>query len=141
MEHIAGRSISGNVLSTKREIAINAPVLPALTQACALPSLTRLIATRIDESFFSTQRAGGRFVHADGFACVLNRDTREKLGRRIAQFGFDRILETHEHYARVIAAAQEIEGRRNSYVGAVISAHAIDGDDDLHLCSSLAGST
>ena len=41
----------GSVFSTKREIAIRAPVLPAETQAWALPSLTRLMATRIDESF------------------------------------------------------------------------------------------
>ena len=48
---IAGRSIPGNVLSTKREIAMSAPVFPALTQACASPVLTRSMATRIDESF------------------------------------------------------------------------------------------
>ena len=38
-----------SVFSTKRAIAISAPVLPALTQASARPSLTRLIATRIEE--------------------------------------------------------------------------------------------
>jgi hypothetical protein len=32
-------------------MAIRAPVLPALTQASALPSLTKLMATRMDESF------------------------------------------------------------------------------------------
>jgi hypothetical protein len=50
---IAGRSIPGKVLSTKREIAIRAAVLPALTHASASPALTRLIATRMDESFFT----------------------------------------------------------------------------------------
>ena len=50
-ETIAGRSIPGNVFNTNRAVAINAPVLPALTHAAARPSLTRLIATRIDESF------------------------------------------------------------------------------------------
>ena len=48
---IAGRSMPASVLSTKREIAIRAPVLPALTQACASPLFTRLTVTRIDESF------------------------------------------------------------------------------------------
>jgi len=40
---MAGRSTPGRVLSTKRAVAIRAPVLPALTQAWALPSFTRLI--------------------------------------------------------------------------------------------------
>ena len=56
---IAGRSIPGSVLSTKRAMAISAPVLPAETQACALPSLTRLIATLIDESFFFRSASAG----------------------------------------------------------------------------------
>ncbi len=41
---IAGRLIPGNVLRTNLAVAIRAPVLPALTQALALASLTRLIA-------------------------------------------------------------------------------------------------
>jgi hypothetical protein len=40
---MAGRSTSGSVLSTKRAVAISAPVLPALTQASACPDLTRSI--------------------------------------------------------------------------------------------------
>ncbi len=47
---IAGRSIPSSVFNTKREMAISAPVLPALTTASARPSLTRLAATRIEES-------------------------------------------------------------------------------------------
>ena len=42
----------GNVFNTNFAVAIKAPVLPELTQASALPSLTRLIATRMEESFF-----------------------------------------------------------------------------------------
>ena len=41
----------GKVFSTKRAVAISAPVLPALTQALASPDLTKLMATRMDESF------------------------------------------------------------------------------------------
>ncbi len=48
---IAGRSMPGRVFSTKRAVAMSAPVLPALTQACASPRLTRSMATRMDESF------------------------------------------------------------------------------------------
>src|SRR3990170_5673959 len=39
------------VFSTYRAVAISAPVLPALTQASASPLLTRLMLTRIEESF------------------------------------------------------------------------------------------
>ena len=48
---MAGLSIPGNILKTKRAVAIRAPVLPALTQASTTPSFTKLILTRIDESF------------------------------------------------------------------------------------------
>ena len=48
---IAGRSTPSIVFRTNLDIDIRAPVLPALTHASALPFLTRLIATRIEESF------------------------------------------------------------------------------------------
>src|SRR5205809_454882 len=48
---IAGRSIPGSILRTKRDTAISAPVLPALTQACASPFLTSSTATRTDSCF------------------------------------------------------------------------------------------
>ena len=56
---MAGRSIPGRVFSTNRAIAISAPVLPALTQASALPSRTRSSATRIDESRFDRRACDG----------------------------------------------------------------------------------
>jgi hypothetical protein len=56
---IAGRSMPGSIFSTKREIAISAPVLPAETQASASPPLTRLMATRIDESFLLRKASAG----------------------------------------------------------------------------------
>ena len=47
-----GRAIdTRQVLSTKRAVAISAPVLPALAQSVGFALLTRLIATRIEESF------------------------------------------------------------------------------------------
>jgi len=48
---IAGRSTPGSILSTKWAVAIRAPVLPALTQACASFDFTKSIARRIEESF------------------------------------------------------------------------------------------
>jgi len=41
----------GSVFSTNFAVAMRAPVLPALTQACARPSFTRSIATRMEECF------------------------------------------------------------------------------------------
>ena len=58
-EQIAGRSIPGMVLRTKRAVAIKAPVLPALTQASASLALTLLIATRIEESFLPRNAEAG----------------------------------------------------------------------------------
>ena len=56
---MAGRSMPGSVFSTNREIAISAPVLPALTQAWAAPDFTRLTATRMDESFLKRKACAG----------------------------------------------------------------------------------
>jgi hypothetical protein len=39
---MAGRSTCGSILSTKRAVAISAPVLPALTQASASPVLDQI---------------------------------------------------------------------------------------------------
>ncbi len=80
-EAIAGRSMPGSVLSTKRAMAISAPVLPAETQACADPSLTRLIATRIDESFFlRSASAGGSSIATTSLAAWTV--TRSRAGER-----------------------------------------------------------
>ena len=49
----------GSVFSTNREVAISAPVLPALTQAWASPLLTRLRATRIEEFFLPRNAMAG----------------------------------------------------------------------------------
>src|ERR1700730_4643478 len=48
---MAARSTPGRVPRTKCEIAVRAPVLPALTHAQARPACTRSIARRIEESF------------------------------------------------------------------------------------------
>ena len=56
---MAGLSMPGSILSTNLAVAIRAPVLPALTQADALPVLTKSIATRIEESFFPLNAKAG----------------------------------------------------------------------------------
>ena len=85
---IAGRSMPGSVFSTKREIAISAPVLPAEMQACATSSLTRLIATRIDESFFfRSASAGGSCISTTSLAaCSDSRTSAGDLSRASTAF-------------------------------------------------------
>ena len=78
---IAGRSIPSSVFRTKRAIAISAPVLPALTQTSALPSLTRLIATRIDE--FRLPRSAtitGSCISTTSSACTISTDDGSRAG-------------------------------------------------------------
>ena len=59
-ETMAGRSMPGTMPSTKRAVASSAPVLPAEMQAAASPRLTRLMATRIEESFLRRTASCGR---------------------------------------------------------------------------------
>src|SRR5439155_737342 len=71
---IAGRSMPGSILRTKRDTAISAPVLPALTQACASPFLTSSTATRIDESFLlRSARAGDSSISTTSLAWCTRR--------------------------------------------------------------------
>ena len=64
----------GSVLSTKREIAISAPVLPARDARLRGPSLTRLIGDAHRRVLLVSQRIGGRLVHLDHFAGRLHGD-------------------------------------------------------------------
>src|SRR6185369_8353012 len=58
-ETMAGRSMPSRVLSTNREMAMSAPVLPALTQASASLDLTRSMATRMEEPFLLRRATAG----------------------------------------------------------------------------------
>jgi hypothetical protein len=99
---IAGRSIPGSVFSTNRDIAISAPVLPADTQACAVSSFTRLIATRIDESFFRRNAsAGGSSISTTSVAMCSERRSRAGDRRRAsaALSGLRARRRSHAHRA------------------------------------------
>ena len=61
----AGRSIPSILPSRNTAAAIVAPVEPALTTASASPSLTRLVATTIEEPSLGPQGGGGMLPHAD----------------------------------------------------------------------------
>ncbi len=56
---IAGRSMPGKVLSTNREVAMSAPVLPALTQASASPFFTASKAKRSVDCFLFLSASAG----------------------------------------------------------------------------------
>src|SRR3989440_5837209 len=78
---IAGRSIPGSVLRTKRDTAISAPVLPALTQACASPFFTSSTATRTDESFLLRSASAGDSKNGEAQACVSAGNTGALMAR------------------------------------------------------------
>ncbi len=63
---IAGRSTPGSIFSTKWAVAINAPVMPALTQALASSAFTRSIGAAHRGIFLAPQgfaRMIGHFDH------------------------------------------------------------------------------
>src|SRR6266481_6715394 len=80
---IAGRSMPGSILRTKRDTAISAPVLPALTQACASPFLTSSTATRTDESFLlRSASAGDSSISTTSLAWCTRRRGLDRAPRR-----------------------------------------------------------
>ena len=136
---IAGRSMPGSVFSTKRAMAMSAPVLPADTQACAVPSLTRLTATRIDESFFLrsasaggssivTTSLAGRIVMRSGAATATWRAPRRAGSRP-----------TSDH-ARVGRLLEKGERGRHGDRRTVVAPHRVDGDGDGHRAYRSSGS-
>ncbi|MNE78068.1 hypothetical protein D3C80_1744360 [compost metagenome] len=71
----------GKVLSTNRDNAISAPVLPALTQAWTLPSRNNSSATRIDESGLPRKAwAGFSSMVMTSDAGVIDRRARSTAG-------------------------------------------------------------
>ena len=59
-ETMAGRSMPGTMPSTNLAVASKAPVFPAETHAAASPLSTRLMPTRIEESFLRRSASCGR---------------------------------------------------------------------------------
>ena len=114
---MAGRSMPGNVFSTKRAMAISAPVLPADTQACAVPSLTRLMATRIDESFFlRSASAGGSSIATTSVAAWMTMRSRadERALASACVSGASsptRITRASGNSSRNLSAAGSVTGR------------------------------
>ena len=125
-EMIAGRSMPSIVFSTKRPVAISAPVLPALTHACASPDFTRSMATRIEESFFLRKRVLRLLVHAT--TCEASRTTMRSPSARapLLSAALKRLAEPDQDHAQVGIFAHGSQCRRHSHAWAVIAAHGID---------------
>ena len=122
----------GSVFSTKREIAISAPVFPAETQACATSSFTRLIATRIDESFFlRSASAGGSCISTTSLAAWIV--SRSRAGdASFASAARSARLRPDRDHPRVRRLLEELERRRERDGGTVVASHRVDGYRDRH---------
>ena len=127
----------GRVFRTNLAVPMSAPVLPALTQACARPSFTRSIATRIEECFLvrmavrtsssmPTTCGGGD----DGDARVVaRRMVRARARARAAPSS------PTSSSSRLGMRGEEVEAGGDGDRRAVVPAHRVDGDDGLH-CSA-----
>ena len=127
-----GGRCPAEVLRTNLEIAIKAPVLPAETAAWASPDLTRSIATRIEESFLPRIALAGASAmpttsrnrpQADALAEFSDQGTAVRL---------ERVGKADKDRAHPGIGAQEGRDRRNRHRDAVIPAHAIDRERNVH---------
>ena len=132
-EAIAGRSTPGSVFSTNREIAISAPVLPAETQASARPSLTRLIATRIDESFLRrSASAGGSCISttSDAASTAMRAFAGDLIFASAAVSGLEQADRDH---AGLGHGLEELDCRGQRDGRTVVPSHRIDRYRDRHV--------
>src|SRR6185503_17379805 len=136
---IAGRSMPGSVFSTKREMAISAPVLPALTQACAAPLFTRLMATRIEESFLKRSACTGGSSIATTWLAACTRTRAGAAARR--ELGLERLGHADQDQVDVGGAREQPERGGDRHAGTVVAPHAVDCDGDQRGYSSLARTT
>jgi hypothetical protein len=130
---------AGSVFSTKRAMAMSAPVLPADTHACASPSLTRFTAMRIDESFFLRKASAGGSSHGDDlaarahFQAIAARASAPWRALRRAR------LEADQDHARVGVLLQELQRGGHGHGRAVIPPHRVDCDRDRHAVGLVGG--
>ena len=138
MEAIAGRSIPGMVFSTKREIAINAPVLPALTQASRLAALYEIDGDAHRGIFLALERIRRWLVHGDHLRSVMNAKPRTRLLARLLEFCLDRIPQSDEDNDRCIRMLEKAQSCGHGNVRAEISPHTVHGKSHVHRrrCSS-----
>ena len=131
MAAMAGREMPGSVFSTKRAMAISAPVLPAETAASASPR-----AHGIDRQPHAAlaaalaQRLAGLGVHGDEDFGV--EDLGAVLELRVAlQQGRDAAAVAHQQEAQ-LRVAHGGQGRaRNHHLGAGIATHRIQRDGQM----------
>ena len=129
-EAIAGRSMPGSVLSTKRAMAISAPVLPAETQACADAVLDQVDRHAHRRVFLPAQRVGRRLVHRDDFAGRVDRHAIARRRARPRQRLRERRLQSDQDHARVRRVLEELERCRDGDREAGVASHRINGNRD-----------
>ena len=117
----------GSVFSTKRAIAISAPVLPADTQASATPSFDQIDRDPQRRVLFLAQRVGGRLVHVDRLAGRMDRQALARRRLHARQRGGQRRFQPDEDDARIRRRLEERDRRRHGDRWAVVAAHRIDG--------------
>ena len=137
---IAGRSMPGSVFSTKREIAISAPVLPALTQACASPALHEVDRDAHRGVLLAAQRLRRRLVHLHDLGWRGARaGARPRRAPRAASSASMRVLAADQDERRRRAVARQVlERGGHRHVGAVVAPHAVDGNRHWHRVPSAA---
>jgi hypothetical protein len=113
---MAGRSMPAMVFSTKREIAISAPVLPALTQACASPALHQVHRDAHRRILLVAHRLRRRLVHRHDLARRVHAQ-RAPGARRARQLALDRVALPDQHDVDVGCARLEFERGRHRHAG------------------------
>ena len=123
----------GSVFRTNLAVPMSAPVLPALTQACARPSFTRSMAMRIEECFLvrmavrtsssmPTTSAAGTMLDAAGMLRDAPRASSRSSG----------LFQAHEQQLGLGIGGEEVEAGGDGDRRPVVPTHGVDGDDGFH---------
>ncbi len=109
---IAGRSMPGSVFSTKREIAISAPVLPG-----GNAGLRDLVLDEVDRDahrriLLLAQRVGGRLVHLDDFARRMQGEPVQRRRLEPRERRLERRLLPDGDHPRIRRFLEELQRRR-----------------------------
>jgi len=107
-------------------------VFSALTHACARPSFTRSMATRIDESFFV--RIAVRT--SSSMATTLGRsddgEARLAAGNDSREFLVENFAQSHQQHFGIGMRREKVHAGGDGDRRSVVPSHGVDGDDGLH---------
>ena len=134
---IAGRMTPDMRPRLKIALVATAPELPAETKASARPSLTSLIATLIEQSFFFADRVHRTFIHLH-FVGSVDYLKFPRLDRRLRIF-FQILVESvqfilnggqlaDEQYLHIGKTGRRLNRADNNLFGGVVAPHRIKGN-------------